>query len=115
MDQAAIEPRNHYRQTETVGWCSLDSSERHSQTQHNCARPLSAPRQQKVRIVAIYKLRAKAEYRVVEHIEHVDSRANSDSISNRKRPRRAEADRACAGPRTIIAREVAGRTNRRKR
>ena len=51
------------------------------EAQHNDSRALSTPRHQKVRVIAINKFRAKAEYRVVEQVEHINRRLNPDVLA----------------------------------
>ena len=48
------------------------SSEQNFQTQQNRARALGAPREKKVRVVAVDELRSEAEDCIVEDVENVD-------------------------------------------
>lgn len=84
-------------------YCDL---ERYPEIQLYYPRPLRPSRFQKICIVSVDELRAETEHRIIEEVEHVNSRSNLDALAAREGSGSAHVDRARAWTPTIIARQV---------
>ena len=78
------------------------------------SRALCAPGNEKICIIAVYKLRTKTKDRIVEQVEHVNGRANPYMLTHINRSRSAQVDSSRPRPLPEIAWQVSALAYRRK-